>query len=505
MHPKKFNKTIAGLLAGILFILIACAAALLISHNHNIESQNPKIEKQPNNSYSRTLRVSGDYNYDPYTFYDSNSTPSGHDVELIYELADRMGYNVELSLMPWGEALASLKNRSADLLLTAAYSSEESSGLLLSIPLVNDQFVAFGTAPYTKIGELYGKRLAVLEGTGCISGFLKPYRLMENTTEYASISEVFASLQDGECDYAIVRYSVGRRAMASLPDSGIKAVGPTLLNNYVCIGVHPSQSGLLEEVNNAIISVSGDGTLSALSEKWLGNYVGTLNFTEFLHENIETIIYIAGAIALVILFSLLIIRRSFSRKKESEFKRLAERDQLTGIYNRAACDGIIRETLNASDPAHDIHALLIIDIDNFKAINDNFGHMEGDATLSRLADGLSSIFRTGDIVGRLGGDEFFVFMAHCTDKKAPLAKMKKIGELFSNAYRLNDTTFCVSASVGIAMYPEQGVTFTELYRSADDAMYEAKRRGKNGYALLNDAGEYTYSNFNAHVCSSDVN
>jgi diguanylate cyclase (GGDEF)-like protein len=136
-------------------------------------------------------------------------------------------------------------------------------------------------------------------------------------------------------------------------------------------------------------------------------------------------------------------------------------------------------------------------MDNFKAINDNFGHMEGDATLSRLADELSKLFRTGDIVGRLGGDEFFVFMAHCTDRKAPLAKTEQIGELFHTIYRLNEAIFCVSASVGIAMFPEQGITFTQLYRSADDALYEAKRRGKNGYALLNEAGEYTYSCFSA--------
>ncbi|HHU49453.1 MAG TPA: transporter substrate-binding domain-containing protein [Clostridiales bacterium] len=167
--PKKLNKAVMLVLAFILIVLVVCAAALLILYRHNMTIQNPEIEKQPNNIYSRTLRISADYDYDPYTFYDNNSIPSGHDVELIYELADKMGYNVELSLMPWSEALASVKNRSADLVLTAAYSSKESSDLLLSIPLVNDQFVAFGTTPYTQIGELYGKRLAVLEGTGCIS------------------------------------------------------------------------------------------------------------------------------------------------------------------------------------------------------------------------------------------------------------------------------------------------------------------------------------------------
>ena len=95
-------------------------------------------------------------------------------------------------------------------------------------------------------------------------------------------------------------------------------------------------------------------------------------------------------------------------------------------------------------------------------------------------------------------------MTHCTDEKAPLAKAKQIGELFSNVYRLNEITFCVSASVGIAMYPEQGVTFTQLYRSADEALYEAKCQGKRGYALLHDGGEYIYSNFSAPLSSDDA-
>ena len=208
---------------------------------------------------------------------------------------------------------------------------------------------------------------------------------MENTTVCASVSEVFMSVQNGVCDYAIVRYSVGRRAMASLPDSNIKAVGPTLLNNYVCIGVDPGQSGLLEEVNNAVISVSIDGTLAALSEKWLGNNVRTLTFAELIHDNIDTLLYIVGAMALVILFSLLLIQHFYSRKKESSLKRMAERDPLTGLYNRAVVRTLSVKH-HSSDPAHDRHALLIIDIDNFKIINipRPYG---GDAALSSWLTG----------------------------------------------------------------------------------------------------------------------
>ena len=87
-------------------------------------------------------------------------------------------------------------------------------------------------------------------------------------------------------------------------------------------------------------------------------------------------------------------------------------------------------------------------------------------------------------------------MVNCTDEKAPLAKTKQIGKILSDAFHLNEVPFCASVSVGIAMFPDHGITFTQLYKSADDALYEVKRRGKNGYALLNNTGEYSYSDFN---------
>ena len=87
------------------------------------------------------------------------------------------------------------------------------------------------------------------------------------------------------------------------------------------------------------------------------------------------------------------------------------------------------------------------------------------------------------------------------DEKIPIAKIELIGQLFSDTCRLNEAALCASVSVGIAMFPNHGMTFTQLYKNADDALYAAKRRGKNGYALLNDAGEYIYSNFSASESS----
>lgn len=450
------------------------------------------VSYKPMNVYDKTLVVAADRDYDPYSFYDEDHVPSGHDVELAYILANRMGYNVDLRLLPWLDAVDTVEAHSADMVLTLAYAPQEYPNLALSIPLVNDPFVAFGQVPFEEIGELYKRRLAVVEGTGCVSGFIHPYRLTGQTTLYSSVSAAFEALRKGDCDYAILRYSVGRRAMAELGDSCIQAVGPTLLNNYVCIGVPKEHTALLEELNTAIIGISADGTLAELSEKWLGHYVNTLTLGEYLEENLETLLYVVGGLALLFLTGFLLISRAISHKKETVLKKLAERDQLTGLYNRATCEGIIRETINSSDPTNDVHALLVIDMDNFKAINDSFGHMEGDAALIRLSAGLSRLFRSGDVVGRLGGDEFFVFMTSCAGMPVAAQKARLINSLFANTYQLDGVTRRISASVGIAAYPLQGQDFDALYRQADQALYEAKRLGKGGYAFWEADGTLHY-------------
>ena len=473
----------------VLLLIAVLVTALFVVRQHQAVHTVVRIDSEPEDGFHRTLRVTADRDYDPYSFFDPAGRPSGHDVELLYTLASRMQYNVEVELLPWTEALDAVKTGTADMVLTVAYSPDEYPTMDLSIPLVNDPFVAFGSNGFKRIGELYGSRLAVLADTGCIPGFIVPYRLTENTTEYGSVSEVFGAVESGACDYAILRYSVGRRAMADRQGSDIKAVGPTLLNNYVCIGVPAGRNELLKQLNDAIISVSADGTLAALSEKWLGHYVDTLTFQDYLAANLDTFLYILDGLLVAFLVGILLISRSMAARKETILKKLAERDQLTGLYNRSTCENIIRETLNSSDPGADVHALLVIDMDNFKMINDTFGHMEGDAALVRLASGLSRLFRTGDVVGRLGGDEFFVFMTNCTDGDAPLQKARQIGQLFKNTYRVNDAEVNISASIGIALFPREGISFAALYKSADDALYEAKRRGKGGYAFRDASGE----------------
>ena len=161
-----------------------------------------------------------------------------------------------------------------------------------------------------------------------------------------------------------------------------------------------------------------------------------------------------------------------------ELKKRVEIDPLTGLLNKAALTEKITQSLHGDDTHC---ALFMVDMDNFKLINDICGHMEGDNFLIEVAEKLKHFCRSSDIVSRLGGDEFMVFMHGVrTEDIEPLISRIIMG--LKKDYCQKGSQFEVTVSIGIAHYPEDGTSFAELYRCADLALYDAKHNGKNCYS-----------------------
>ncbi len=162
-------------------------------------------------------------------------------------------------------------------------------------------------------------------------------------------------------------------------------------------------------------------------------------------------------------------------------------DGLTGIYNAAASReliaGRVEGPADENIPARS-SALLIIDIDHFKEVNDRLGHYAGDQVLRGLADILQQLFRRSDIIGRLGGDEFIVYMEDAGDEEAIRLKCDRLCQTV-RASALDDSGQSLSVSVGAARVVA-GESFDELYRRADRALYRVKERGRDGYLLLEE-------------------
>ncbi|NLW69502.1 MAG: diguanylate cyclase, partial [Eubacteriaceae bacterium] len=169
------------------------------------------------------------------------------------------------------------------------------------------------------------------------------------------------------------------------------------------------------------------------------------------------------------------------KQVELRTRKLAETDGMTGLYNKTKTESLIRAALSrgANRPC----TLLIADMDNLKRINDTFGHPQGDRAIRLTAKTLLGQFRKTDIVGRIGGDEFAVFLDGVCDEVIVSRLVKALMEKLSLIELSGQEGDTVKASIGIAPGMTAGTTFETLYSNADKALYEAKRNGKNGFAF----------------------
>ena len=159
----------------------------------------------------------------------------------------------------------------------------------------------------------------------------------------------------------------------------------------------------------------------------------------------------------------------------------AERDALTGLYNKGTTRTLIEQLLHRRP--EQTQALLLIDIDNFKILNDTYGHLFGDAILTDISTEIAKQFRSGDIVGRMGGDEFAILIRDLPSCEVAEKKARQIIQAFK-AVGAKDTDCHISCSIGIAFYPDDGTGFQQLYKNADLALYQAKKNGKNRFVVF---------------------
>lgn len=620
---KMAGRTRMLLTGGVLLALLVVLGVLWVRASLGPKAQH--IEILPENRFARTLVIVGDKDYDPYSFLDEDGQPSGYDIEFAYALANALGYNVEIELMSWAECKRAVEEGRADM-ITGLDWRDEHPGVLMSMAMHNDPFVCFGREPFQIIGELYGKRLASIDESGSFVEFLRPYRLEANTTTYATYTEAMQSVIDGENDYTIARYSVGRRILAKLDEGEVRAVGPTLTNNAMCIGLSAQNAALLGPLNDTIEAFLRDGTLNALSEKWLGSYVELISpmdvlrtyrdavfaliaclivavaavllrgylvkmkgmrlehgmtrtileyqklLTDIAHEMydnthevdvthnrvtgeqsvllmhrmrlgeeatyddaVQMVIrtqvkeefrqelaqamaserlladFEAGETSLSRVFLLtldggrtyfwmrLLIRLFYwasdksvraimfvqdidaEKRKEQRLLDAAQRDGMTGLYNKVSTERMIMDALAGERRGQG--ALILADIDDFKHVNDRYGHAVGDLVIIAFADVLKHNTRSNDIVGRVGGDEFLIYLGAIPGRDWLAQKVAAMSRALDRDVEADGATLHFSASIGAIVTPEAGGSFEDLFRRVDGALYATKDGGKNGFTI----------------------
>ena len=174
------------------------------------------------------------------------------------------------------------------------------------------------------------------------------------------------------------------------------------------------------------------------------------------------------------------------KNSQTELARLVHHDPLTDLPNRLLFTDRTEQALAAAQRHQTGCALLMIDLDHFKIINDSLGHNVGDLLLKAVAERLQSVFGKGFTVARLGGDEFAVLVDSCSQTSQAAVLAQQVLEVMKSAFDVDKHQLFVSASVGISVYPSDALNAEQLLRNADSALFKAKSAGREGYALYTE-------------------
>ena len=189
-------------------------------------------------------------------------------------------------------------------------------------------------------------------------------------------------------------------------------------------------------------------------------------------------------------------------KREQKYRELARKDILTGILNRYAFGEELEKIISNSKRTGAKFALLFLDLDHFKEINDTFGHAFGDELLVEIAKRVLPNIRKEDVFARLGGDEFVIIFTNIKEESI-LELIKKILCLFLKPWIIDKKELHITTSIGVAIFPDDATSSKELMQKADMAMYKSKEIGRNRVVFYKDFKNYSLSKSLGYKCIED--
>ena len=321
---RKRNIVIAASI--LLFICLTFPMFLYLVLSGTFRAQPEVTEPKPENRFHRTLRVVADVDYEPFSYKDENGNPQGLDVELIYRVCNRLGYDVDLRLMSWGEARDALLNREAEIALNMeAQFIENDKRLIATIPTARKQYVVYSKPKnrVTELGQLYGKNIAAMQifpflglrKLSYISDYRTIFRIVETGEEY-----------NGETyDYLICPIQVGNIFLKKLH---IRDIEPSFAVShiYACMALTPESETLRDDINAELRKLQSEGFIEELDQKWISHRYEPLTLTGIV-ENYPLVagLITVNVMSFVTLCAYMLIQR----------RRILEKDTYTRELQRS--------------------------------------------------------------------------------------------------------------------------------------------------------------------------
>jgi diguanylate cyclase (GGDEF)-like protein/PAS domain S-box-containing protein len=233
--------------------------------------------------------------------------------------------------------------------------------------------------------------------------------------------------------------------------------------------VHPDDWGIFLEYGQELLEGKSIIEVQFRIKNKLGDYIWCQVMGKTIYDDKKLPIRVIGKIVNV-----------DAQKRELEaLEYKATRDPLTGVYNKEVTLKKIDKYISGNK--NGTHLFMLVDFDNYKSINDQYGHLRGDKVLVFMINRIKDTFTEGEIIGRIGGDEFIVFAGNINSMDEAASKAKSLKQALDNTYNSDTYSIPISGSIGVSMYPKDGLNYEQLMERADTALYSVKKQGKNNY------------------------
>ncbi len=448
---------------------------------------------------SIVLRVAGDNNHPPYEYIDENGIYKGFNVDIMNALSIELGIDIELIPMKWSEALEALEWEKIDVIQGISKTKDrEKKFLFVSPTVINSQaiFVMKDTSIITGIDDLSGVKVALQEGDinyEIIRGIPGSFLVLKKDQKQA-----VEALLNGEADAYVGNKLTGLYYLQKLKKSHlVKIVGEPLRASEYGPATYLGNENLISTLEQGLESLKKNGTYDKIYKKWFGEEI--FDRKEVIKVYIKAIIIAASIVILIIGLFIVWNKRLKAevnkRTKElqsankdlllhqKKIHNLAYYDNVTSLPNRLFLMETLSECIAKATKEKSRFALLYFDLDRFKHINDTLGHDIGDKMLNLVGKRISKLIKKSDVLGRVGGDEFLILIPEIKSEDEVVKLANKIIEDFKNPFILSAYELFLTASIGIATYPEAGKTIQFLVKNADISMYKAKNNGGNSYYI----------------------
>jgi len=430
-------------------------------------------------------------NWQPMEFVNEQGTLGGINVDIIKLIGERSTINFNFVVFDnWGKLYQALLDKKIAMAGGISPTPKRENKLLFTKPYWELPWVILHRKIFGKhssLKDFYGKKIAVVKGYQLISEFTSKYPqisllLVDNTQ--IGLSAIEQGAVDGMLEPLVIASELIKKEshialMISVMDE--------LEWDSTHIAIRKDWPELQKIVNKGILSIKKSAK-QKIYEKWFNVKVDTgFNKNIVLRVALQAGILILVVIIIIVVWNRRLFKEVKHRKSlEEKMKHMATHDELTGLGNRALLKDRLNNLIGLHQRQHLQMAVLFVDLDGFKTINDTYGHNVGDELLTKLSQRFQTSVRTSDTLVRFGGDEFVFLLTGLNNGQEAAFIADKILHLLNMPFELSAITTCVSCSIGIALYPDDGTTDVELLKVADTLMYKVKAQGKNNYTFNSD-------------------